>query len=145
VARRSAERVQRRTSRQVRVDADDSVVRGRCQGLERAVSNLLENAAKFDADGREPIEVDIRQAEITVSDRGPGIDTHDTVRVFDRFYRAGTARGLPGSGLGLAIVRDVAEAHSGTVFARTRPGGGPRSGSPWTARAYCQVLTADHQ
>jgi two-component system sensor histidine kinase MprB len=48
--------------------------------------------------------------------------------VFDRFYRADTARGLPGSGLGLAIVRDVAESHGGTVFAGTRPGGGATVG-----------------
>jgi two-component system sensor histidine kinase MprB len=128
VAGRAAERVQRRTGRQVRIDADDSVVHGRRQGLERAVGNLLENAAKFDGDGDEPIEVLIHQDTVTVSDRGPGIDAEDAARVFDRFYRADTARGLPGSGLGLAIVHDVAEAHGGTVFARTRSGGGAEVG-----------------
>jgi two-component system, OmpR family, sensor histidine kinase MprB len=133
VARRAAERVQRRTGRPVRIDADDSVVNGRRQALERAVGNLLENAAKFDCgtsdtDGRDPIEVHIRQGTVTVSDRGPGIASADAVRVFDRFYRADTARALPGSGLGLAIVRGVAEAHDGTVFARTRPGGGAAVG-----------------
>ena len=55
-------------------DADGSVVRGHRQGLERAVGNLLENAAKFDGDGVEPIELHIREGTITVSDRGPGID-----------------------------------------------------------------------
>jgi two-component system, OmpR family, sensor histidine kinase MprB len=128
VTRRAAERVQRRTGRQVQVDADESVVRGRGQALERAVGNLLENAAKFDSDGLEPVEVHIRHGRITVFDRGPGIDAADTVRVFDRFYRAEGARGLPGSGLGLAIVRDVAESHGGTVFARIRPGGGAAVG-----------------
>jgi two-component system, OmpR family, sensor histidine kinase MprB len=128
VARRAADRVQRRTGRQVHVDADKSVVSGRGQGLERAVGNLLENAAKFDSDGLEPVEVHIRNGTITVLDRGPGIDAADAVRVFDRFYRAEGARGLPGSGLGLAIVRDVAETHGGTVFARTRPGGGAAVG-----------------
>jgi two-component system sensor histidine kinase MprB len=44
--------------------------------------------------------------------------------VFDRFYRASSARGLPGSGLGLAIVRQVAEAHGGTVVAERADGGG---------------------
>jgi len=50
--------------------------------------------------------------------------------VFDRFYRADTARGLPGSGLGLANVRDVAQAHGGTVFAQAqaRSGGGAEVG-----------------
>ncbi|MFE7927715.1 sensor histidine kinase [Streptomyces sp. NPDC057456] len=124
VARRAARRVYRRTGRLVRVDADDCVVRGSSHGLERAVGNLLENAAKFDADGSEPIEVHIRQGSITVRDRGPGIAADDTSRVFDRFYRADSARALPGSGLGLAIVHDVAEAHGGSVSAGTQPGGG---------------------
>lgn len=128
VARRAARRVYRRTGRLVHIDADDSVVRGRPQGLERAVGNLLENAAKFDPDGSEPIEVRIEQGTVTVSDRGRGIDANDTGRVFDRFYRADTARGLPGSGLGLAIVRDIAETHGGTVFAGARAGGGAAIG-----------------
>ncbi|MDP4501614.1 HAMP domain-containing sensor histidine kinase [Nonomuraea turcica] len=123
----AAQRLRRRAGRPVRIDADDSVVRGRRQRLERAISNLLENAAKFD-DGAEPIEVHICQGTITVSDRGPGIPADDAARVFDRFYRAGTARGLPGSGLGLAIVREVAESHGGAVFARARPGGGAAVG-----------------
>lgn len=71
VARRAARRVYRRSGRLVHVDADGSVVRGRPQGLERAVGNLLENAAKFDADGDEPIEVRIRRGAVTVRDRGP--------------------------------------------------------------------------
>ncbi len=130
LVRRAAERVQRRTGRAVRVDADGSVVHGRRQGLERAVGNLLENAAKFDGrdDGREPLEVQVENGRVTVRDRGPGIDPADADRVFDRFYRADAARGLPGSGLGLAIVRDVALAHHGTVFARARPGGGAEVG-----------------
>ncbi|MDQ0605125.1 two-component system sensor histidine kinase MprB [Streptomyces canus] len=128
LARRAAQRVHRRTGRFVLLDVDESIVRGRRQGLERAVGNLLENAAKFDADGDDPIEVHVRQGRITVRDHGPGIDAADAERVFDRFYRADTARSLPGSGLGLAIVRDVAEAHGGTVFARTRPGGGAEVG-----------------
>jgi two-component system, OmpR family, sensor histidine kinase MprB len=133
IARRAAERVRRRAGREVRVDADGSVVRGRRQGLERAVGNLLENAAKFDPGGSdtaggEPIAVDVRRGTVTVSDRGPGIAPDDAARVFDRFYRADTARGLPGSGLGLAIVRDVAQAHGGSVFARPRAGGGAAVG-----------------
>ncbi|WP_078973045.1 HAMP domain-containing sensor histidine kinase [Streptomyces sp. MMG1533] len=128
VARRAARRVYRRTGRLVHIDADGSVVRGRPQGLERAVGNLLENAAKFDPEGSEPIEVRIQRGQITVSDRGPGIAGNDIAHVFDRFYRADTARSLPGSGLGLAIVRDVAETHGGTVFAGARSGGGTAIG-----------------
>jgi two-component system sensor histidine kinase MprB len=59
-----------------------------------------------------------------VRDHGPGIAAEDREHVFDRFYRAAAARSLPGSGLGLAIVREVAEAHGGTVAAEEAPGGG---------------------
>jgi two-component system, OmpR family, sensor histidine kinase MprB len=123
----AATRATRRTGRHFRVEAEHTVVRGRRQGLERAVGNLLENAAKFD-DGNTPIEVHIRGGRITVLDRGPGIDAADCGHVFDRFYRADGARSLPGSGLGLSIVHDVAQAHGGTVFAGTRPGGGAAVG-----------------
>jgi two-component system, OmpR family, sensor histidine kinase MprB len=122
-----AQRVTRRTGRQILVDADATAVRGQRPGLERAVGNLVENAAKFDR-GEAPIEVHIRGGRITVLDHGPGIDADDAARVFDRFYRASGARGLPGSGLGLSIVHDVAQAHGGTVFAQTRTGGGAAVG-----------------
>ncbi|KUN80486.1 sensor histidine kinase [Streptomyces griseoruber] len=73
------------------------MVRGRPQGLERALGNLLADAAEFDPDGDDPIEVRIRRGVVTVSDRGPGIDADTLPRVFDRFYRADTARAPPGS------------------------------------------------
>jgi two-component system, OmpR family, sensor histidine kinase MprB len=91
--------------------------------MERAVWNLLENAGKWNTNGR-PVEVKLHGGELTVRDHGPGIAVEDRDHVFDRFYRAATARSLPGSGLGLAIVRDVAEAHGGTVTAEDAPGGG---------------------
>lgn len=126
VAERAAERVRRRTGRRVEVVVgdDDVPVRGRPRALDRAVTNLLENAAKFDEGRSERLEVRVGRGRIAVADRGPGIAPRDVERVFDRFYRADAARGLPGSGLGLAIVRDVAEGHDGTVFAEAREGGG---------------------
>jgi two-component system sensor histidine kinase MprB len=100
------------------------VVRGVPERLERAVSNLLDNAAKWSPEGGD-IEVAVRRdGEIAVRDHGPGIDPEDAARVFDRFYRAVGARGMPGSGLGLAIVRQVAEAHGGSVRVAAAPGGG---------------------
>ncbi|WP_433502369.1 ATP-binding protein [Pseudonocardia halophobica] len=125
LAERAAERVRRRTGRRIEVLVEDGVVsvRGRPRALDRAVSNLLENAAKFDG-GSERLEVWVGGGRIAVADRGPGITPRDAERVFDRFYRADAARGLPGSGLGLAIVRDVADRHDGTVFAEAREGGG---------------------
>jgi two-component system sensor histidine kinase MprB len=91
--------------------------------LERAIGNLLENAAKWSPAGAE-IDVSLSDGELTVRDHGPGIADADLPHVFERFYRATSARGMPGSGLGLAIVRQVAEAHGGTVTAESAPGGG---------------------
>jgi two-component system, OmpR family, sensor histidine kinase MprB len=127
LAERAAARTRRRTGREVLVDADVSVVLGRPLALERAISNLLDNAAKFDPSG-EPIAVEVRAGTVFVLDRGPGIAADDVAHVFDRFFRSEDARSRPGSGLGLAIVRDVAESHGGTVFAANREGGGARVG-----------------
>ena len=66
----------------------------------------------------------VRDGELVVRDHGPGISEEDVPFVFDRFYRAPSARSMPGSGLGLAIVRQVAEAHGGTVVVEAPEGGG---------------------
>ncbi len=86
--------------------------------LERAVTNLLDNAVKYSPEGA-PIEVSVRAGEVIVTDHGPGIADEDLPRVFDRFYRAATARSKPGAGLGLAIVREAAEAHGGRATAES--------------------------
>jgi two-component system sensor histidine kinase MprB len=91
--------------------------------LERAIANLLDNAAKWSPPGR-PVVVRLDRGELTVRDHGPGIAEADRPHVFERFYRATSARSMPGSGLGLAIVRQVAEAHGGTVAVEDAPGGG---------------------
>jgi two-component system, OmpR family, sensor histidine kinase MprB len=106
-------------------DLEESVVRGIPETIERAVANMLDNAAKWSPPGGE-VEVAVRNGSVTVRDHGPGIDDEDLQYVFDRFYRARSARGLPGSGLGLAIVRQVAEAHGGDVKAERAEGGGTR-------------------
>jgi two-component system sensor histidine kinase MprB len=104
---------------------EESLVRGVPSTIERAVSNLLDNAAKWSPPGGE-IDVVVRNGEVAVRDRGPGIADEDAPFVFDRFYRAPSARSMPGSGLGLAIVRQVAEAHGGTVCVETPADGGTR-------------------
>jgi two-component system sensor histidine kinase MprB len=120
--------VERARARFPHVNWAETVAPARVDGvperLERAVWNLLENAGKWSTNGK-PVEIRLApDGELTVRDHGPGIAPEDRDRVFDRFYRATTARSQPGSGLGLAIVREVAEAHGGTVAAEEAPGGG---------------------
>jgi len=98
-------------------------VRGDPERLARAIANVLGNALKWSPeDGC--VEVRVSRGGVVVRDHGPGIDEADLPLVFERFYRAPTARGTPGSGLGLAIVRHVVEAHGGTAEAGNAPGGG---------------------
>jgi two-component system sensor histidine kinase MprB len=122
----AATRVRRRTGREVTVDSDGTVVSCRPSALDRAIVNLIDNAAKFSPTGA--IEVDVRAGRLAVSDRGPGIPEDDLAHIFDRFYRSVASRSLPGSGLGLAIVRDIVESHGGSVFAEPRDGGGTTVG-----------------
>jgi len=107
------------------VELEPSTVQGVSATLERAIGNLLDNAAKWSPPGAE-IEVDVHDGQLVVRDHGPGIADEDLPYVFDRFYRARAARGMPGSGLGLAIVRQVAESHGGDVVAEHADGGGTR-------------------
>ncbi|HET6550762.1 MAG TPA: HAMP domain-containing sensor histidine kinase [Solirubrobacter sp.] len=102
---------------------EPALVEGVPSRLDRAVANLLDNAAKWSPPGAR-VDVRLHGGELTVRDRGPGIAPADRAHVFDRFFRADAARGRPGSGLGLAIVRQVAEGHGGTVAAESADGGG---------------------
>jgi two-component system sensor histidine kinase MprB len=102
---------------------EPTVVEGLSERLGRAVDNLLDNAAKHAPEGS-VVDVVLRDDELTVRDRGPGIPADERAHVFDRFYRGSTARGRPGSGLGLAIVRQVAETHGGSIAVEEAPGGG---------------------
>ena len=107
------------------VELEPATVQGVPATIERAVVNLLDNAAKWSPEGAE-VEVELHDGILTVRDHGPGIAEEDLPYVFDRFYRARAARGMPGSGLGLAIVRQVAESHGGDVVAERADGGGTR-------------------
>lgn len=124
---RVAERYRRRSGRTIDVAGTGAEVVGREAGLERALSNLVDNAVKW-SPPEGPIEVTVDGGQITVSDRGPGFAPEDLAHVFERFYRSAEARTTLGSGLGLAIVEHVITAHGGTVFARNREGGGAEVG-----------------
>jgi two-component system sensor histidine kinase MprB len=117
------DRFRRRFGHAIDVTASPAVVEVRPTRLDRAVSNLLDNAIKWSPEG-EPIVVTVGGGRVAVRDHGPGIPPEDKARVFDRFYRADAARATLGSGLGLSIVQQFAEAHGGTVFADEAPGGG---------------------
>jgi two-component system, OmpR family, sensor histidine kinase MprB len=93
------------------------------QRVGRAISNMLDNAAKWSPPGG-TVEVEVERGRVTVRDHGPGFPEGDLDKVFDRFWRADETRGRPGSGLGLAIVQRVAEEHEGSARASNAPDGG---------------------
>jgi two-component system, OmpR family, sensor histidine kinase MprB len=105
------------------VTLQPTIVPGVPARLERAITNLIDNAVKYSPPD-EPVEIALSGEELTVRDHGPGISDADLPHVFDRFYRGAEARGRPGSGLGLAIVRQVVEQQGGRVDAERAPGGG---------------------
>jgi two-component system sensor histidine kinase MprB len=115
----------RNPDRPFALELEPAVVHGVPQRIDRAVSNLIDNAEKWSPPGQ-PVEVTVTDGEVVVRDHGPGIAEADLPFVFDRFYRAPSARATPGSGLGLAIVRHVAETHGGRVWAERAGGGGAR-------------------
>ena len=117
-------RAQRRTSIPISVVAtDDTVVQARPHQLERALSNMVDNAVKF-SNEQGTIEIHVGAKRIEVRDRGPGIPDDDKPHVFDRFYRATTTRSMPGSGLGLAIVAQFADDHEANAYVLDHAGGG---------------------
>ena len=125
IVRALVERAERRAGDGVtlRVSLQPTVVSGEPERISRAISNLLGNAHKWSPPGG-VIEIDLVDGSLTVRDHGPGFEEADLPHIFDRFYRADSARGMPGSGLGLAIVRQAAEAHGGSVSAANAAGGG---------------------
>jgi two-component system sensor histidine kinase MprB len=105
------------------VATEPTLIDGVPERLARAVSNLLDNAARHSpAEG--VVEVTVDSHGVQVRDHGHGIDEADLPFIFDRFYRGVNSRGRQGSGLGLAIVRQAAEQHGGRVSAANAPGGG---------------------
>jgi two-component system sensor histidine kinase MprB len=127
VASAVIDRVEKRMGHHVVLTSDGSVVEGKRHALERALSNIIQNADKFALSDGE-ISVVISDGTVTVSDEGPGFDTQDLPYIFERFYRSDAARSEPGSGLGLAIVKQIIDDHQGEVFARNGQTGGAEVG-----------------
>jgi two-component system sensor histidine kinase MprB len=119
-----ASRASRRTSAEVSVHStEDTIVSARPSQLERAISNLVDNAIKFSG-ASSSVEIHVGSKRVEVRDHGPGISDEDKPHVFDRFYRATATRSMPGSGLGLAIVSQFAEANDANVYVLDNAGGG---------------------
>jgi two-component system phosphate regulon sensor histidine kinase PhoR len=97
--------------------------------IERAVSNLVDNAVKYTPEGGSIRVSAARRGDrvvIEVADTGIGIPASDLPRVFERFYRVDKSRSrdMGGTGLGLSIVKHIVQAHGGTVEAESEPGKG---------------------
>ncbi|MCI0685686.1 MAG: HAMP domain-containing histidine kinase, partial [Sporichthyaceae bacterium] len=117
VCERAIDRIGRRSGElSLDVTLEPWPARGDATALERAVTNVLDNAVKWSPPGG-TITIRLHEGELRVGDCGPGIADADLPYVFDRFYRATTARRMSGSGLGLAIVRQVAQRHGASVSA----------------------------
>lgn len=115
VVERSLARVELRTNDVVFAnDLQPCLVVGDGQLLERAITNLLDNAVKWSPPGGTVTTI-VADGVVTVRDEGPGISPEEQSHVFDRFWRADDARALPGSGLGLSIVKRAAVRHGGSV------------------------------
>lgn len=124
VVERALDRVRRRASGlSFDVALEPWWVVGESSSLERAATNLLDNAVKWSPAGG-TVTVHLRGGTLYVADEGPGISAEDLPHVFERFYRSREARTLPGSGLGLSIVHRVAERHGGAVRAGAAESGG---------------------
>ncbi len=118
------DRACRRSGRTINLERKSPAsIRVRPSQLDRAVSNLIDNALKFSGTS-EPVEIIVLNSRIEVRDHGPGIADADKPFVFDRFYRAVATRALPGSGLGLAIVKQFADDHDAKIEVADTLGGG---------------------
>ncbi len=93
----------------------------------QALVNVIDNAVKYSSINSQ-IDIEVAQTEketsIHIRDRGIGIPEEDLEKVFDKFYRVSRPESVHGTGLGLAICKGIVEAHSGTIKAKNRPGGG---------------------
>ena len=106
------QRHRRRTSYNIVYTATSSQIIAAPALVERAVSNMVDNALKWNPPDSS-VQVRVENGSVIVSDNGPGIPVEEHEQVFERFYRTEGARSLPGSGLGLSIVQHVAESFGG--------------------------------
>ncbi|MCP4022882.1 MAG: HAMP domain-containing protein [Desulfobacteraceae bacterium] len=108
--------------------AQDIVVHGDRRMLQRAFSNLVDNAIKFTPEGGQIlIRLDVEAdgyVHIRVEDNGMGIEEMDLDKIFERFYRADPSRTRTGSGLGLSLAKTIVKEHSGQIKVTSSKGNG---------------------
>jgi len=117
----------------VEAHIEDSLpsVRADRSAISQAVSNLVENAIQYSSDEKKVnvrVSTDAGFVTVVVEDFGVGIPENEIDKVFDRFYRGGhpLTRSVKGSGLGLTLVKEIVEAHSGSVSVESELGRGSR-------------------
>ena len=95
----------------------------------QAISNLLSNAIKYSAENKKIFIKLFKKSEyayIEVEDRGIGISNDQLSRIFEQFYRIDQKEGVSGTGLGLTVVKEIIEAHGGTIEVESEVGIGSR-------------------
>src|SRR5690606_27909747 len=113
----------------VEIDPQLPTIPGNADYLERAVTNLLENAIKYTPlNGTITVSAaaGASHVNVEVADNGIGIEAGELPRIFERFYRVDSSRSreMGGTGLGLSIVKHIAQVHSGSVEVSSTPGCG---------------------
>jgi len=106
---------------------DKLFIRGDRSKLQRLVTNLLENAIKYNKSGGSvtiSVSQEGQQINLTFEDTGIGIPENDLPKIFDRFYRCDASRSEAGIGLGLSLVKAIARAFGGDIRVRSDPGKG---------------------
>ena len=114
--------------------------------MERLFTNLISNAVKYNLEGG---SVTIRAMEnedllsVEISDTGIGIPKTDAAKIFDIFHRADNAKSVDeeGSGVGLSIVKQIVEAHGGTIRMQSEEG----KGSTFTVDLPKRRYVEDHE
>jgi signal transduction histidine kinase len=117
----------------IRIEAEDPAptILLDVESITQATTNLIDNAVRYSGESREVVVhgfSDNTHFNIAVEDFGVGLSADETQRVFERFYRGGDelTRSVKGTGLGLSLVKQIAEAHGGSVAVVSKAGRGSR-------------------
>lgn len=124
IAQEVAEKFSRRSGRTINITSSGDSIRDiQSAAIERAISNLVDNAIKFSPEGTD-IVITVENGTVCVRDFGIGVREDDRDQLFERFFRSVDTRNLPGSGIGLSIVEEIIMRHNGHVFVKA-PENGP--------------------